>query len=78
MPFYCGFLVNSNGFQNAPSILCHSPLFLEIDGLLRLIRGSEQLQGCFLEYAPDVPRIQVPLENYGVVEGDCDVEQLAI
>lgn len=77
VPFYCSFLVNSNGFQKPPRILRHRPLFIEIHRLLRLIRDSEQLQGGFPHNALDIPRIKVGSEDYRLVEGDCDMKEFA-
>ena len=78
MPIKCSFLVNSNGFQKPPSILCHRPLLVEIHRLLRLIRDSEQFQGCLLHDASNIPRIKVVVQHYGVVERNCNVNELSI
>lgn len=78
MPIKCGFLVNSNGFQKPPSILRNRPLLVEIHRLLRLIRDSEQLQGCLLYDASNIPRIKVIVQHYGIVERNCNVNELSI
>ena len=78
MPIKCGFLVNSNGFQKSPSILCHRPLLVEIHRLLRLIRDSEQLQGCLLYDASNIPRIKVVLQYYWSMQGNSNVQKLSI
>ena len=78
VPFYCSFLVNSNGFQKSPRILCHLPLLVEIHGLLRLIRDSEQFQGCFAHNALYIPCVKVSFEDYWIVEGNCDMQEFAI
>ena len=78
MPIKCRFLVNSNRFQKPPSILCHRPLLVEIHRLLRLIRDSEQFQGCLLYDTSNIPRIKVVVQHYGVVERNCNVNELSI
>ena len=78
MPIKCRFLVNSNRFQKPPSILCHRPLLVEIHRLLRLIRDSQQLQGCFLYDASNIPGIKVVLQYYWSMQGNGNVQKLSI